>query len=151
MILAIWLCVVQRLLGNHGINYTGQGPCRDNSDETESGVNEQGLRLNLPGLIQQLQHRGRHNTRFLPRQEVSCACDDLASDPCGERGALGGRVRRRSSEAVVSPIQHDGRNRDLGTLRQLAFYHRESRFAGRVPVAVAIRMDHAFDKIRIVK
>jgi hypothetical protein len=65
------------------------------------------LQLNLPGGVEQLQHGGRYDARLFSRQKVSRARDDLAGDKRGKRRALGGRVRRRRSDGVVSPIQHD--------------------------------------------
>ena len=61
----------------------------------------------LFGRIEQLQHGGRYDDWLLPRQEVSRACHDLAANTCGKQRALGGRIRRRTSDAIVSPIQHD--------------------------------------------
>ena len=79
------------------------------------------------------------------------AGNHFAVDECRERGALGRRIARRRSEAVVASVEHDGGSFDFRTPRQPAFDFHESWFTGRVPVAVAIGMDDRIHEIRIVE
>ncbi len=80
------------------------------------------------------------------------AIDNAFVHELRQRGALGGRdLYCRAAETIVSSMDDDRGHHNRRPLRQLLLDVEEPRLAGRVEIAVPVRMNHAVDEIGVVE
>src|SRR5262245_23040692 len=93
-----------------------------------------------------LDHRGGP----LAGHEMAHAGHDPALRPSRELGQLG-LGRRRPGYTVIAAMEHDRWYRDRRPARQAFFDVVEAWIAGRVAVAVTVRVDHDRHEVRVVE